>query len=140
MGSYSTIGMAEHYQDLLRNVHLNFWSVSDRVHLSNERVSTLPVLRQSTPYIGLLSQSTIFISSQDFHRLLRAGTTAHRQPPWLIRFVLWSYFMRSDNDRVRYPCIEIEKYYTAQNTRIVTMQGCLTKCDYAFAGCQIVKR
>ena len=39
--------------------------------------------------------------------LLRVGTTAHKSAIMLIRFVLWSYFMRSDNGRVadivRYP-------------------------------------
>jgi hypothetical protein len=46
MGSYSTIGMGERYQDLLRIVHLN-------------------LLRQSAPHTGILSHSAIFISSQD---------------------------------------------------------------------------
>ena len=95
MGSYSTTGKVERYQDLMRIVH------------SNKSVSPLLVLRQSAPYIGFLSQSTISYLAKTLLVLCEQERlfilSSHADMP----LVLWPYFMYGDNgraaDRARYP-------------------------------------
>lgn len=117
-------------------------SFEPSVSRSNEMVSPF-VLRQCASY-------RISISLYHFHiqpELLSSFCEQERLPivsRHADTLRLWSYFMRSDNgrvaDRVSLPyASKLKRCYAAHNSRIVMMQGCLTKCDCAFADCQIVK-
>ena len=101
MGSYSTTGKVERYQDLMRIVH------------SNNSVSPLLVLRQSAPYIGFLSQSTISYLAKTLLVLYEQERlsilSSHADMPLCYGHTSCTVIMDAQLTELATLCIEVEK-------------------------------